>query len=177
MRTARPSAVCPQPRVVVIVRSVRANRASQRRVPSAAGRRIVRACVLSTRVAAPSALSRGSSNRASVCPFHARLVRAATGMERRARRDSEECPDDFKCSITLEVMRDPVLLVSSGITYERSSLMEALERRPGVDPQTNAAFDGPPVVAANVTLKRAIEAWRSRPGRPAEEDSPPLTVL
>ncbi|KAH8063361.1 hypothetical protein JL722_2529 [Aureococcus anophagefferens] len=79
--------------------------------------------------------------------------------------------------ITLEVMRDPVLLVSSGITYERSSLMEALERRPGVDPQTNAAFDGPPVVAGNITLKRAIEAWRSRPGRPAEENSPPLTVL
>ena len=100
-------------------------------------------------------------------------------MERRARCDSDECPDDFKCSITLEVMRDPVLLVSSGITYERSSLMEALERRPNVDPQTNAAFEGPPVVAANVTLKRAIEAWRSRPGRPAEEEraGPPLTAL
>ena len=98
-------------------------------------------------------------------------------MDRRPRRDSDECPDDFKCSITLEVMRDPVLLVSSGITYERSSLVEALERRPNVDPQTNAAFDGPPVVAANVTLKRAIEAWRSRPGRPAEEHSPPLTAL
>ncbi|KAH8056701.1 hypothetical protein JL720_14171 [Aureococcus anophagefferens] len=72
-------------------------------------------------------------------------------------------------------MRDPVLLVSSGITYERSSLMEALERRPGVDPQTKRRRA--PVVAGNITLKRAIEAWRSRPGRPAEENSPPLTVL
>ena len=66
-----------------------------------------------------------------------RTARPSAVMDRRPRRDSDECPDDFKCSITLEVMRDPVLLVSSGITYERSSLVEALERRPNVDPNVD----------------------------------------
>ena len=55
-----------------------------------------------------------------------------------------ELPDDFRCALSLERFREPVILVQSGQTYERSDLLLALAARPGVDPQTNVRFDGEP---------------------------------
>ena len=80
----------------------------------------------------------------------------------------DELPHDFRCALSLERFRDPVVLFQSGLTYERAHLLRALEERPDVDPQTNARFEGAPQIAPNLTLKRAViawfEAWVSRRG-------------
>ena len=75
-----------------------------------------------------------------------------------------EVPHDFRCSLSLEVFRDPVMLMQSGLTYENEFLLRALRVRPGVDPQTNVSFVGLPLIAPNLTLKRAIIAWLDAPG-------------
>ena len=49
---------------------------------------------------------------------------------------------DLRCPVSLEVMKDPVLLAQSGVSYEREYLVKCLAERPGVDPQTNARFSG-----------------------------------
>ena len=72
------------------------------------------------------------------------------------------CPDDFRCPISHDVMEDPVMLGQSGYTYERSWLMEALARRPGHDPVTNAAFAGEPQLLRNHNLRGAIAQWAER---------------
>mmetsp|Transcript_29277 Transcript_29277/g.90569 ORF Transcript_29277/g.90569 Transcript_29277/m.90569 type:complete len:80 (+) Transcript_29277:344-583(+) len=60
----------------------------------------------------------------------------------------ESTPEDYVCSLTLQRMKEQTMLTASGNTYEASALRDALARRPGVDPLTNAAFEGPPVLAS-----------------------------
>jgi hypothetical protein len=66
----------------------------------------------------------------------------------------EEPPDAFVCPITTSVMSNPVVL-SSGNTYEKASITEWLAKE-GTCPQTRAPAS---VVAHNVALRTAIEAW------------------
>ena len=89
--------------------------------------------------------------------------------------DEDDAPEDYKCAITLEVFKDPVTLVSSQLTYEREALEESLRLRPGVDPQTAAEFEGEPMIIENLTLRRAINAWReSKAKRPSRSESTAL---
>ena len=74
------------------------------------------------------------------------------------------CLDAFYCPISHAVMEDPVLLLQTQCTYERSSLMEALARRPGKDPMTNTSFAGEPVLLPNRALRDAIEQWTANRG-------------
>ena len=71
----------------------------------------------------------------------------------------DELPRGFRCSLSLERFRDPVMLVQSGFTYERAFLLRALDARPNADPQTNALFEGAPQIAPNLTLKGAVSEW------------------
>jgi len=48
--------------------------------------------------------------------------------------ESTPAPPEFKCPITLEIMRDPVIL-PDGHTYERVAVEAALRRNP-VSPLT-----------------------------------------
>eukprot|EP00961_Rhodomonas_salina_P071754 963687-Rhodomonas_salina.3 len=41
--------------------------------------------------------------------------------------EDENIPDGFVCSISQEVMVDPVMLVESGISYERSEILKWLK--------------------------------------------------
>jgi hypothetical protein len=66
----------------------------------------------------------------------------------------EEAPHAFVCPITTSVMTNPVVL-SSGNTYEKASITEWLAKE-GKCPQTRAPAS---VVAHNVALRTAIEAW------------------
>ena len=75
-----------------------------------------------------------------------------------------DCPEDFRCAISAQIMVDPVMLVNSGQSYERAALLDALARRPGVDPLTGGAFEDAPLIAENRTFRRAIEAWRDAHG-------------
>jgi hypothetical protein len=54
------------------------------------------------------------------------------------------------------------MLVQSGMTYERVDLLVALTAKPGVDPQTNAPFNGPPVLKENIVLRRLMYSAQAR---------------
>ena len=85
----------------------------------------------------------------------------------------DDLPDDFRCALSLECFREPVVLVQSGQTYERADLLLALAVRPGVDPQTNVRFDGEPQLVTNIQLRRAVETWRqNRRARPGPSPPP-----
>ena len=71
----------------------------------------------------------------------------------------KEVPDCFCCPIELAVFDEPVV-ASDGHTYERSALLRWLHKSP-TSPLTGERLDTR-VMVANVTLKKAIDAWRSR---------------
>jgi hypothetical protein len=85
-------------------------------------------------------------------------------MESEAAREADEeeeeaCPSIFECPITFLMMRDPTLLVQSGITFEREAIEQALSRRM-VCPVTNVAIDEVPnKLAANLFVKSMIQEW------------------
>ena len=68
-------------------------------------------------------------------------------------------PDDYSCPITLEIMRDPVILAQSNQTYERQAILSALNNRPNVDPKTNKRFSGEALLIPNIALRGSIEQW------------------
>jgi len=83
----------------------------------------------------------------------------------------------FRCPLCGELMTDPVILISSGESFERAALSQALKERPGQCPKTGAEFRGAPKLAPNNTLKRAVDAWRAHLKRPRDDasrdESPP----
>ena len=88
--------------------------------------------------------------------------------------EEDEALTDFKCPISHEIMREPVILCNNNIgeTYEREQLDQALTSRPNTDPYTNQTFDGAPVIVPNNTVKRLIIEWRER--RAASRRPPPF---
>ena len=65
-------------------------------------------------------------------------------------------PDDFECSITLEIMRDPVLCIADGHTYERSAIEAWFRSGKSTSPRTNVALITLQL-APNRLLKQRIE--------------------
>ena len=72
-------------------------------------------------------------------------------------------PDEFVCSITHDLMTDPVA-ATDGHSYERAALEKWL-RRSETSPKTGAEMD--PRIVPNHALRRAIERWRSTRGSEA----------
>ncbi|XP_027087127.2 U-box domain-containing protein 13-like [Coffea eugenioides] len=66
-------------------------------------------------------------------------------------------PDDFRCPISLELMRDPVI-VSTGQTYERSCIEKWLEAGHGTCPKTRQALTST-AVTPNYVLRSLIAQW------------------
>lgn len=66
-------------------------------------------------------------------------------------------PDDFRCPISLELMKDPVI-VSSGQTYERSSIEKWLEAGNGTCPKTQQVLISN-AVTPNYVLRSLIAQW------------------
>ncbi|KAH0751100.1 hypothetical protein KY290_030332 [Solanum tuberosum] len=66
-------------------------------------------------------------------------------------------PDDFRCPISLELMKDPVI-VSSGQTYERSSIEKWLEAGHSTCPKTQQVLTSN-VVTPNYVLRSLIAQW------------------
>jgi hypothetical protein len=86
-------------------------------------------------------------------------LEAAAKAERQARRaslglESVEPPDEYRCSITLELMRDPVV-VSDGHSYERASI-EQVMRGSGLSPRTREVLN-PNIIVSNRALRTRIE--------------------
>ncbi|KAJ8543792.1 hypothetical protein K7X08_025410 [Anisodus acutangulus] len=66
-------------------------------------------------------------------------------------------PDDFRCPISLELMRDPVI-VSTGQTYERSCIEKWLEAGHSTCPKTQQALTSR-ALTPNYVLRSLIAQW------------------
>ncbi|KAK3023272.1 hypothetical protein RJ639_044243 [Escallonia herrerae] len=66
-------------------------------------------------------------------------------------------PDDFRCPISLELMKDPVI-VSTGQTYERSCIEKWLEAGHGTCPKTQQTLANT-TLTPNYVLRSLIAQW------------------
>ncbi|KAG8371433.1 hypothetical protein BUALT_Bualt13G0087100 [Buddleja alternifolia] len=66
-------------------------------------------------------------------------------------------PDDFRCPISLELMKDPVI-VSTGQTYERSCIEKWLEAGHATCPKTQQALTST-ALTPNYVLRSLIAQW------------------
>ncbi|VFQ91015.1 unnamed protein product [Cuscuta campestris] len=66
-------------------------------------------------------------------------------------------PADFRCPISLDLMRDPVV-VSTGQTYDRSSISLWIQSGHNTCPKTGQTLTGGQLIP-NVALKRLIAMW------------------
>jgi STIP1 family protein 1 len=78
----------------------------------------------------------------------------------RSQRGPTAVPDYLCCKITMEIMLDPVT-TPNGITYERSALLEHLNKVGKFDPVTREALQSSQLVS-NLGLKEAINAYLER---------------
>lgn len=73
-----------------------------------------------------------------------------------------EVPDYLCCKITLDIFRDPVI-IPSGITYERSVILDHLEKVGKFDPITREPLDQSQLIP-NLAIKEAVEAFLDKHG-------------
>ncbi|KAK9156641.1 hypothetical protein Scep_003215 [Stephania cephalantha] len=88
-------------------------------------------------------------------------------------------PDDFRCPISLELMKDPVI-VSTGQTYERACIEKWLEAGHGTCPKTQQTLSST-AITPNYVLRSLIAQWcetngieppkRSSNGKPSKGGS------
>jgi Leucine-rich repeat (LRR) protein len=64
--------------------------------------------------------------------------------------------DCLVCPISGDVMRDPVTVVESGITYDRESLCKSLLRYPDLEPCTGQHFDHPLHYTPSIAVRNLV---------------------
>ena len=74
----------------------------------------------------------------------------------RRRRLADEVPNEFKCSITMEIMQDPVI-AADGHTYERAAITQWLVHH-NTSPKTNAVLPNRTLIPIH-GLKSRIRDW------------------
>jgi len=73
--------------------------------------------------------------------------------------DDVDIPSAYTCTISQELMRDPVVLVGSGNTYERTEIVKWL-REKSTDPNTNVEIPKESqLLVPNVALRSAIDEF------------------
>ncbi|XP_074558107.1 U-box domain-containing protein 21-like [Curcuma longa] len=92
-----------------------------------------------------------------------RLILSAAGSS--ATDEVSVVPAHFRCPISLELMEDPVT-VPTGITYDRRSIEEWLERGRATCPVTNRPLgpDADLLLIPNHSLRRMIQDWTAAHG-------------
>ncbi|KAH7570263.1 hypothetical protein JRO89_XS05G0078500 [Xanthoceras sorbifolium] len=78
-------------------------------------------------------------------------------------------PDDFRCPISLEIMKDPVTL-STGHTYDRASILKWFRAGNSTCPKTGEKLKSKELVS-NLVLKRIIQDWSVENGVSVAEES------
>ncbi|XP_062174856.1 E3 ubiquitin-protein ligase CHIP isoform X1 [Alnus glutinosa] len=73
-----------------------------------------------------------------------------------------EVPDYLCCKITLDIFRDPVI-TPSGVTYERSVILDHLQKVGHFDPITREPLDQSQLIP-NLAIKEAVEAFLDKHG-------------
>ena len=64
-------------------------------------------------------------------------------------------PEELLCPITRIMLRDPVMVVESGHTYERSAVLSHFERNGAKDPFTRRALSSM-MVTTNRTVRQMV---------------------
>ncbi|XP_021814265.1 E3 ubiquitin-protein ligase CHIP [Prunus avium] len=97
-------------------------------------------------------------------PTHMRQLEALGRVfEKAAEADTpSEVPDYLCCKITLDIFRDPVI-TPSGVTYERSVILNHLEKVGNFDPITREPLDQSQLIP-NFSIKEAVEAYLQEHG-------------
>ncbi|XP_072992321.1 E3 ubiquitin-protein ligase CHIP-like isoform X2 [Typha latifolia] len=74
----------------------------------------------------------------------------------------KEVPDHLCCKITLDIFRDPVI-TPTGVTYERSVLLDHLQKVGKFDPITREPL-APHQLVPNLAIKEAVQAFLNEHG-------------
>ena len=72
--------------------------------------------------------------------------------------DLEDKPEELLCPITRIMLRDPVMVVESGHTYERSAVLTHFDRNGAKDPFTRRALSSTKVMT-NWAMRNVVQAW------------------
>ena len=72
--------------------------------------------------------------------------------------DLDAEPEELLCPITRAVFRDPVVVVDSGHTYERSAILSHFGRNGARDPLTRRALSSTKVMT-NWAVRQIVQAW------------------
>ena len=72
--------------------------------------------------------------------------------------DLDAEPEELLCPITRTVFRDPVVVVDSGHTYERSAILSHFGRNGARDPLTRRALSSTKVMT-NWAMRNVVQAW------------------
>ena len=72
--------------------------------------------------------------------------------------DLDAEPEVLMCPITRTMFRDPVFVVDSGHTYERSAILSHFERNGAKDPLTRRALSSTKVMT-NWAVRNVVQAW------------------
>jgi leucine-rich repeat protein SHOC2 len=72
--------------------------------------------------------------------------------------DLDAEPEELLCPITRTVFRDPVVVVDSGHTYERSAILSHFGRNGARDPFTRRALSSTKVMT-NWAVRQIVQAW------------------
>jgi hypothetical protein len=70
-------------------------------------------------------------------------------------------PDEFCCPISHELMRDPVIVCETGMSYDRETISTWLTSH-DIDPSTGIDLGTKKALAPNVALRNAIQQWSDR---------------
>ncbi len=84
---------------------------------------------------------------------------------KKIKNSAAEPPEEFLCPISLEIMRDPVIMVETAMTYDRASIEQHF-----ASGQDNCPLSGRTLVSKrmipNYNLRSAIESWAKLHGMP-----------
>ena len=72
--------------------------------------------------------------------------------------DLDAEPEELICPITRTMFRDPVMVVDSGHTYERSAILSHFERNGAKDPLTGLALSSTKVMTI-WAVRQIVQAW------------------
>ena len=72
--------------------------------------------------------------------------------------DLDAEPEELLCPITRTMFRDPVMVVDSGHTYERSAVLAHFRRNGAKDPLTRRALSSTKVMT-NWAMRNVVQAW------------------
>ena len=105
-----------------------------------------------------SAVSQPASGNASSGVRTRRSASARGDLPDAPDADLDAEPEELLCPITRTVFRDPVFVVDSGHTYERSAILSHFERNGAKDPLTRRALSSTKVMT-NWAMRNVVQAW------------------